>query len=87
MLPQSTYMRQGGSDLCLHDDAGACSSGRRTYVRGPVRVTNTSEGGGLARGCGFVLDDQRSHWPCDGVRHPVRLLLLDATRLEDLRET
>ena len=50
VLPQSSYMRQGSSDSCLHDVAGACSSGRRTHVRGFERVTETGESGGLARG-------------------------------------
>lgn len=49
-LPQLSHMRQDGSDPCLHDVDGACSSAGRASVGAFGRVTETGEGRRRARG-------------------------------------
>ena len=66
LLPQSGYMRQGDSNLCLH----GCCRCLQLEKRRPVWRTRAGDVAGEVEdrrmGCGCVLDDPRSHSPCDG---------------------
>lgn len=66
LLPQSGYMRQGDSTLCLH----GCCRCLQLRKRRPVWRTRAGDVAGEVEdgrmGCGCVLDDPRSHSPCDG---------------------
>lgn len=82
VLPQPSHMRQVAVICaCMMLPVPASREDERV-LEGLERVTEAGEGCRWRVGCGSVLDDQRSHWPCDEVcrearLHLLRILLLD----------